>query len=448
MTANENLSAPVGYLELLRRNANFRYLWSGQVVSLLGDWFNLIASAALVANLTRSGLAVGGLFVIRMLAPFLVSPLAGVAADRYDRRRLLILTDLTRALTVLGFLLVRDPGDVWLLYALTAVQLGISGFFFPARNAILPDITRREELGAANAILSATWSTMLAVGAALGGLASGFWGIYPAFVIDAATFLVSAVLIARIAYARPPALAEAGASVAAAFAQYVEGLRYLRQHLDILAISLHKAANGLFIAGAFQVIQVAIAERVFVIGEGGGVSLGILFALTGVGTGLGPILARVFTGDRERALRWALLLSYVVTAAGVAMVAPLWSFNWVMAGNLLRGLGAGTTWVFSTQLLLMLVPDQVRGRVFGTEFALFTLATAASSAAGGWLIDATPLGLSGTMWLLAGLTLLPALLWGLWMHFGRLERVLEPVPAAPVEVEETLAFGPGPEAGD
>jgi len=106
---------------LLRRNRRFRLLWLGQVVSLLGDWFNLIASAALVASLTGSGLAIGSLFVVRMLAPFLVSPIAGVFADRYNRKHILIFTDVVRAIIVLGFLLVRSPEHVWLLYTLAAV---------------------------------------------------------------------------------------------------------------------------------------------------------------------------------------------------------------------------------------------------------------------------------------------------------------------------------------
>ena len=140
---------PIGYLQLIQGNRNFRWLWSGQIVSLLGDWFNLIASAALITKLTDSGFAIGGLFVVRMLAPFLVTPFAGVIADRYNRKRILIIADLIRGFSVLGFLLVREPGDVWLLYALTAVQLGLGGFFFPTRNAILPDIVKPEEIGAA-----------------------------------------------------------------------------------------------------------------------------------------------------------------------------------------------------------------------------------------------------------------------------------------------------------
>jgi len=161
---------PVSYNALLRGNQNFRLLWLGQIVSLTGDWFNLIASAALIGELTQSGTAIGSLFVVRMLAPFLVSPIAGVVADRYNRKAILLATDLLRAVVVLGFLLVRSAEHVWVLYLLTAVQLGISGFYFPTRNAILPDLVSRAELGAANAISAATWSTMLALGAAWVGL--------------------------------------------------------------------------------------------------------------------------------------------------------------------------------------------------------------------------------------------------------------------------------------
>ncbi len=403
----------IGYLPLLRRNANYRYLWSGQVISLLGDWFNLIASASLVASLTESGVAVGGLFVIRMLAQFAATPFAGVAADRYNRKHLLILADLGRALTVTGFLLVREPEHVWLLYVLTAIQLALSGLFFPARNAILPDIVSRRELGAANALSSATWSVMLAFGAALGGLVAGEWGAQPAFVIDSLTFLLSAVLISRIVYQHDSSLST-DRSVASAIRQYVDGLRYLGRHKDTLAIALHKGAFGLFVAGGFQVVQVAVAERVFVYGQGGGTGLGLIYATMGVGTGLGPIIARRFTGDRDRPLRVAIGLSYLIAAIGLALMAPLFGFELFLLATVFRGAGGGIGWVFSTQLLLHKLPDQVRGRVFATEFALFTLMNAAGAAAGGWALDNTGLGISGLIWIMAGLILVPGVLWAWW----------------------------------
>ncbi|MFN2223533.1 MAG: MFS transporter [Chloroflexota bacterium] len=404
---------PVGYIALLRRNANYRYLWTGQVISLLGDWFNLIASASLVASLTQSGVAVGGLFVIRMLAQFLATPFAGVAADRYNRKHLLILADLGRAVVVTGFLLVREPGQVWLLYALTAIQLALSGLFFPARNAILPDIVSRRELGAANALSSATWSVMLAFGAALGGLVAGQWGAQPAFIIDSLTFLFSAALISRIVYQHDSSLSS-DRSVASAIRQYVDGLRYLARHKDTLAIALHKGAFGLAVAGGFQVVQVAVAEQKFVYGQGGGTGLGLIYAFMGIGTGLGPIIARRFTGDRDRPLRIAIGISYLIAAIGLVLMAPLYGFGLFLITTILRGVGGGIGWVFATQLLLHKLPDRVRGRVFATEFALFTLMNAAGAAAGGWALDNTGLGISGLIWIMAGLVVVPGLLWALW----------------------------------
>jgi MFS family permease len=404
-----------GYISLVRENRNFRNLWYGQIVSLFGDWFNLIASASLVASLTGSGLAVGSLFVVRMLAPFFVSPIAGVAADRYNRKILLIATDLVRVVVVLGFLLVRDREHVWLLYTLTAVQLAMHGVFFPTRNAILPDIVSPRELGAANAISSTTWSVMLATGAAVGGLVSGGFGIYPAFVVDSATFLVSAAFISRMSYQRPSLEDAPKASLTRALEAYVEGLRYLREHLDILVIVLQKASLTLFVAGAYEVIQVELANDVYPIGHGGGISLGIMYAFIGLGSGLGPILARSLTGDRDRPLRIAILVSYAVMAVGLAVIGSLPSFGWVLAGATFRAMGGGTLWVFSNQLLLQSVPPRVRGRVFATEFALLTLAMATSAATGGWALDRAGLGPGDLLRVMSGVVLLPGLLWGGWL---------------------------------
>ena len=294
-----NSSEPIGYRELIRGNRNFRLLWFGQIISLLGDWFNFVASASLIAILTQSGFAVGSLFVVRMLAPFFISPIAGVVADRYNRKHTLIITDLARVVVAFGFLLVRSADDVWLLYVLTALQLGIGGFFFPTRNAILPDVVSSQELGAANALGSATWSVMLALGAAIGGIVSGAWGIYPAFVIDGLTFLLSAVFIARIKLDVEPTLAASDKTMGGAFKEYLDGLRYLGRHPDTLVIALHKGASALMMGSGSQVGMVTIAKDIFVIGEGGGISLGLMLGMGGVGTGVGPIVARRFTGDRD-----------------------------------------------------------------------------------------------------------------------------------------------------
>ena len=406
---------PTGYLSLVRSNPHFRNLWFGQIISLLGDWFNLIASAALISQLTGSGLAIGGLFVVRMLAPFLISPLAGVVADRYNRKHILIASDLLRAVVVLAMLLVRSPGDVWLLYVLTAIQLALGGIFFPTRNAILPDIVKKSELGTANTLSSVTWSVMLALGAALGGLVAGGWGLRPAFVIDSLTFLISALFLRRILYIRPPSTPKVGQAPGSALRELVEGLKYLGNTPAVLVVALHKAAFHLLSSGAYQVVQVRLAEQVFVLGKGGGISLGLLYAAAGIGTGLGPVLARRITQDRPRPLGIAIAVGYALGAAGLLMSAPLASFALVLFGNGLRSFGGGINWVFSTQLLYQLSPDRMRGRVFSTEFALFTLASAIGAAGGGWALDGAGIDLGLLLGLLGLGALLPGILWAFWL---------------------------------
>ena len=410
--------APVGYRELIRRNPAFRRLWLGQVVSLLGDWFGLIASATLVARLTNSGLAVGALFVARMLPPFLISPVAGVLADRLDRRDLLVAADVVRAVIVLGFLLVREPGDVWLLYALTATQLALSGVFFPARNALLPSLVTRAELGAANALSATTWSTMLAVGAALGGLVAGRFGVRTAFVVDAATYAVSAVILLGIPRLGAPAGA-AARTIRSAGREYVDGLRYLVGHREVLFTACNKGLFALTAGGALQVAQVQIAQQVFVLGDGGSTGLGMMYAVAGLGTGVGPILTRRLTGDEPRAMRRAIGVAYVLMSLGLIVVAPLAGFAIVLTGIFLRGLGGGINWVMSTQLLMMRLPDAVRGRVFSSEFAIFTLCQAVGTAYGGWALD--KVGLAPLLMVIAVLPLIPGTAWWLWVR--RLNRI-------------------------
>ncbi len=182
--------------------------------------------------------------------------------------------------------------------------------------------------------------------------------------------------------------------------------------MDVLSITLQKAALCLFVAGGYEVIQVTIARDVFVIGEAGGISLGIMYAVIGLGSGIGPIAARAITGDRDRAMRVMIFVSYLFMAVGLLIVSKLSSFGLVLVGILFRSMGGGTIWVFSTQLLLQTVPERVRGRVFATEFAMLTLAMASGAAIGGLVLDQTTIGVAGLLQLMSALVLVPASWWG------------------------------------
>src|SRR6266404_2752472 len=174
----------VGYLELLRVNHDFRRLFVGQLVSQTGDWFNSVALFTLLLRLSGSGEAVGYILIIKLLPSFFVGPLAGVVADRFNRKTIMIVADIVRGFMVLGFLFVHRPEQVWIVYVLAGLEIAVSTFFDPAKSAAIPNIVSREELIPANALSAASWSVTLALGAALGGVVTDAFGRNTAFVID------------------------------------------------------------------------------------------------------------------------------------------------------------------------------------------------------------------------------------------------------------------------
>ncbi len=432
------------YLTLLRRNPNFRNLWLGGVVSQLGDWFNVIAAAEIISRVTDSGAALSLLFVSRFLPLFILSPVAGVLADRFDRRRILIASDLLRGVTVLGFLFIRDAGDIPLFYLLTVVQFSLSALFTPARGAVLANVVPTGELVAANALESLTWSTMLALGAFLGGVVAALFGAETAFVADALSFLLSAFFISRVVVGRaagrpagPPA--EAAAAPAGRFA-FLDGFRYLWHEPFILGIALAKAGGSL-VWGAINVLEIRYAYDLFPlpgaarlgIADAGTATLGLIYLLAGVGTGVGPLVMRRWLGDAPRLLVAGVSLGFVAMTAGTAWLATVGGLGGLLLATVLRTLGTGTLWVFSSALLQTIVPDHFRGRVFSFEFAALTLTQSISTLAAGAFLDRGGLSVAQVMGVQAGVGLLTTALWGLFhlRHRGVLRAGGLPLRATP-----------------
>ncbi|MCB8982635.1 MAG: MFS transporter [Ardenticatenaceae bacterium] len=374
------------YLNLLRTNPNYRNLWLGSVISQLGDWFNLLASAEIITDLTSNGVAISYLFLARFLPLFLFSPLAGVLADRFSRKKILIFSDVLRALTVLGFLYVRSSQQIWLFYVLTVMQFLLSALFTPARTAVLANIVAQEDLVTANALDSLTWSTMLALGAFLGGLVAAAFGAETAFVLDSLTFLVSAWCISRIVL---PVVDRSLNLPQTGWLDFIDGFRYLWHEPFILAIALVKAAGSL-VWGGVNVLEITFAEQVFSldgsalahglrIEDGGTATLGLIYMISGLGTGLGPIFMRRWLGDRKQRILLGISIGFVFLFTGILLLASAMSLPSYLAGTLVRTVGSGTVWVFSAALLQMLVPDRFRGRVFAFEFAALTLTQSIST---------------------------------------------------------------------
>jgi len=377
----------VTYTQLLRTNRNFRLLFIGQTISQLGDWFNAVAVFALLLDLTGSATAVAWMMIVQFLPVAIVGPLAGVVVDRVDRRRLMIITDLLRGTLVLMLLVIRRPDEVWIAYVVMAIIVGAQGFFEPARTATIPNVTSADELMPANALSSATWSAMLAIGASIGGLVTAVAGRNVAFTVNAASFFASAWFIARTRYDSTPAAMPRPTGVLAltGITDLVEGLRYVRRHGHVAALMMVKAGWGL--AGGVLLLLTIFGERVFPVGAGAAGGIGVLYGARGIGAGLGPIALRWIIGQEPSRLRRAIAAAFFMVGIfyiALAGAPTLWIGALCV---LLAHFGGAILWVFSTVLLQLEVPDRFRGRVFAAELALVTLLSSASSYWTGYQLD-------------------------------------------------------------
>jgi MFS family permease len=357
----------------LLKNVRFMQLWVGQGISFVGDAVSMVALVVLVVQITGSASAVGGALVARLL-PTLASPLAGVLADRLDRRVVLVTSDLVRAVLVLGMVFARD---LVVLYAL-AFLMGLARTFFnPTIRAAFPSVVGEGDLTRANSLISGTFSISITVGPALGGLLVASSGVSAAFLLDAVTYLVSAAFLSRIPLPRPQRDSREG------FVQELRtGLSYLAGARVPLAI----------VVGAFLTIlatdiatpaQVFLAKETFGTGD---VGYGLLVSLWGVGMVAGSALTAVL-GDRVNLIPlyffgifvWALAL------AGTGL-SP--TFIIALGALTLAGVSNGIDNVATDTILQKQVPDVLLGRVFSIRFLTYSIGEALAYPTGGLIMDA------------------------------------------------------------
>jgi len=414
------------YWQLLRSNRNYRRLWLAQIVSEMGDWIYTVAIYTLLLELTGSAKSVALAVVLQVLPQFFVSPLAGVVNDRTSRKRVMIAADLARAAIVLGMLFVSRAQVVWLIYILLFMETTMWAFFEPGRSSVVPNITGGEELVAANALSSMTWSFNLALGSGLGGAVAAFFGRDAVFILNSLSFIVSALLLSGMRFPEPH-LAQAKPLCArdlADFSPMVEGFHYMARNRRIVALLLVKA--GLGFLGAHWVLLPIFGERVFPVKmadarRGAMLGMSILMCARGVGSLLGPVVAGYWAGRKRERLRLGVLIGFLLCGLGSVALAVAPSLPPAVAA-LVLGHGAGSVvWVFSTTLLQFQTEDRFRGRVFSADFAFLVATMSIASYASGALVD---WGVSvRVVTAIAGaFALLPALGWAYAMRLWRDDR--------------------------
>ena len=397
---------PVGaraFVRLLRDNADYRRLFLALVVSLLGDWFAIVAvSAQVIDDTGRQGLA-AIVFAASVLPVFVTAPLAGVIADRIDRRKVMMSADIARIVPALGLVVAARAESAWLAIGCIAAIAALSAFFEPVASAALPRLVDRSDLSLAQSALGAVWGSMLFIGAAVGGVVAAAAGREMSYLVNAATFASSAILVWRI---RRPLNDQAPLMAQSLLADLRDVSSFVLPRPVIRSLMTSK--SGIGVANGLVGLLPAIAVSSYGATEAG---IGLLIASRGVGALVGPFIGRRLAADDGRrllALCGLSMLSYGMTYAFLPIAGSL-----AVAVVLVTvaHLGGGAQWMLSTYGLQLTTPDNVRARVMSLDYGLATMAMGTSALVAGAVTDV--IGLEATTIALSGVAVVYGAGW-LW----------------------------------
>ncbi|MGZ8438750.1 MAG: MFS transporter, partial [Candidatus Limnocylindrales bacterium] len=360
------------------RIPDFRRLWIAQGISDVGDGLTLLTLMLLVNQLTGSTLALAAVSIALAIPPLTIGIVAGTYVDRWDRRTIMIVSDSLRAIVVLGFILVGRAELVPLLFVLAFVQATIGTFFSPARGALIPRVVPAEGLLAANSIGQATRVIAAVVGSALAGLIVGVAGVtWPAFVLDAASFGVSVLLVLGVSRSvGKPSDAERVAASGVG-ASVVEGLRMIG-HSRVLTTTLLALAVTMLGLGAVNVLFLPLIVNVLRVSP-------VWLGAVEIAQSASMILAAGLVAVLASRLRPSTIITVGILAVGIAIglvgatthIAQVLVLLFVI-GWFVTPLQAAVVTIFQTG-----VPDAGRGRAMATLQAAMSGTSVASMALAG-----------------------------------------------------------------
>ena len=370
----------MGYIRLLRENPDFTRLYLSSLVSFAGDWFLTVALLDLVLEMTGSATLASLMIVAQSMPAVLATPLAGHLIDVWNRKKLMIAMDLVAMLAALLPLFAVSPSLLLFGYGGMVLITICSGVFQPAASAAVPNLVPPEDLSKAAVLFGSTWGSMLVIGAAIGGFVTMGLGRNAAFLIDSATFLVSALLLLGI---RTPLQEKRDETIVrpGMVESFREAFRYASDHPRALALVTAKAGYG-FAGGVVAMLSV-FGREVFLAGA---VGIGLLFAARGLGALLGPFIVEALARTDTHRYR-SIPFTAFVFGIGYCALALSPSLVPGMIAAAVAHLGGGAVWLISTYGIQHEVPDFVRGRFFAVDFGLVTLTMGISSIVAGLFAD-------------------------------------------------------------
>lgn len=362
---------------------DYRMLWFGQIVSDFGDSMTSLALLLLVNHLTGSTTALATMAIVLALPSLTFGLLSGVIIDRFDRKKIMIFSDLVRALFVIGFVLVDSVDKIWILYVIGFMQASIATFFTPARSALIPNIVPREGLMSANSISQTSRIVFGLLGTGAAGFLIGqfdqYWEI---FAIDSVTFLVSLALIAQIRFAHKPGADKAPINARRVFGELKEGIKLTFSN-RVLTGTISAFAVTMLGLGAVNILLVPLLIDDLQVSES-------WFAAIEFSQTSAMILAGSLMAVLASRLKPTNILSFALIGLGVAVaLMSLPTTVWhIMAILFLAGLMITPVQAAGSTIIQTTVPDEMRGRTGSANNALITTAQLVSMAAAGMLADA------------------------------------------------------------
>ncbi|RAH15199.1 MAG: hypothetical protein CMB56_003530 [Methanobacteriota archaeon] len=404
----------VGFLELFKNNPKYTRFWLSFLISNGGTWFNTVAVFVLIIQITGSELALGGLIALRMLAFAVPQPFTGMLADKYNRKRIMIIANVLSAFVAVSLLFIDGKDDLFLLYFLVFLLMALHALEVPASKAALPNIVKKNELLTANAIDTATWSAMLGFGCALGGFVTSKYGVETAFIVDSITFLIAALIISTIEIPQKKKEKSKQSILKEGLSEIFQGWKYIINKGDVLRLVFAKSVWT--IGGGGLIFLIVLVGDEIGVGDFA-VGIGIMFLARAIGVGIGPLISKFMFKDRKK---WKYLVGLLISVSGIFyFIFGLveWTF-FSISLIVFSHAASGSNWVLSNVMLQERVPDEWRGRVFASDLLLMAMFNSASAFFAGIVIENNFLDLREAILVFSMSQIIIGFLFAFWMRSG------------------------------
>ena len=366
------------YKVLLTENKNFRKLFAARLITLGGDWLLTVPLLGIIYGLTENSFITSLVLVVQSAPLFILGSFGGYLADKYNRKKIIAISEFLSGLTVLLILYAVTTENVVFILISFGMLSVVGSPYMPTSDAALPNVVKKENLAEANVIFFSSWGVMAGIGAGIGGYLTTVISRNMLFAIDSLSFVLSALIVYSIKknLSEDSQINEKNESIT-----YVEGIKYAASRKDVFSLIITKGTFSISASGLLSLFTV-LSYDIYKTGDFG---TGLMFGARGIGALVGPIAIRYFFGDSDGKLLNTIGLTIMVWGLFYFFIPFSVSLYLTVFLLVLAHCGGGSQWAFSTYGLQVLTPDRLRGRISGIDYSFNFLMNTISTLMIGYL---------------------------------------------------------------